>query len=111
MDNFLKREVESDDPMELLGFECDGEPGFMIDCIVEEYLLTGWSPEEVLRLFESPDYPVLNSLLALRGAEMIRAQIGRVAARCGVFRFRTIETPEVELVHITPLGPGGSRDE
>ena len=84
---------EHDDPMELHGIECDGDPDFMIDCLAEEYLRMGWPPDEIFHLFESPCYPALHQMLRARGVEAIRRKIERVAARCGVFRFRTSERP------------------
>lgn len=112
MSEFLKKEVEADDPMELQGIQFDGDPGYMIECVVEEYARLGWPAEEILGLFESPGYPVLRLLLESRGNEAIRRSIERVVARCGIFRATTIEAPEApELVTIAPLGEGGQRDE
>ena len=106
------KEPESDDPMELRATECDGAPDFMIECVVEEYLRMGWPPEQVLRLFESPLYPPLYHLWRSQGAAAIRGRIERVAARCGVFRFRTLQAPaKPELVCITPRREGGCHDE
>jgi hypothetical protein len=104
MSEFLKKEVEADDPMELQGIQFDGDPGYMIDCVVEEYARIGWPAEEILGLFESPGYPVLRLLLESRGKEGIRRSIERVVARCGIFRSRTVEAPEEpHLVTIEPL--------
>ena len=106
------KEPEYDDPMELQGFECDGDPGYMVDCVVEEYLRMGWPPDEVFHLFESPVYPPLHYLLHTQGPEAILRKIEQVAARCGVFRYQTREAPpNPELVAIRPLGEGDSHDE
>ena len=37
----LKKRVEPEDPMELRCVAVDGDPDFMIDCIVEEYARPG----------------------------------------------------------------------
>ena len=106
------KEFESDDPMELQGIWMDGDPDYMLDCVVEEYLRLGWPPDQILRLFGSPSYPVLHQMLHVRGTEALRARIQQIAGRCGVFRFRTSEPPEdPELVAIAPLGQGGREDE
>jgi len=81
------KEPEFDDPMELNGVVCDGDPDVMIDCVIEEYLRMGWSPAEVFRLFQSPFYPLLHAVMRTRGAEPVRRRIEQVRARCGVFRF------------------------
>ena len=112
VDDFVIKQPEQDDPMELRGVQCDGDPGYMIDCLVEEYARMGWPAEKTLQLFESPFYPVLHRMLAVSGKEAIRRRIERVTARCGVFRTRTIETdPPAELVSIAPLAAGDTQDE
>ena len=106
------KELEIDDPMELQGVQCDGDPDYMIECVTEEYMRMGWPPEQILPLFESPFYPLLHQLMQARGVEAIRRSIEGVAARSGVFRFRTLEAPESpELVQITSLRQGGRHDE
>jgi hypothetical protein len=112
MSEWPVKQPEQDDPMELRGVQCDGDPDYMIDCLVEEYARIGWPAEKILQLFESPFYPVLHSMLAGMGREAIRRRIERVAARCGVFRTRTFEAaPPAELVAIAPLGAGDTQDE
>ena len=103
----FRKELESDDPMELLAVECDGDQDYMIDCVAEEYARLGWPAKEIVLLFESPFYPALHLMLRARGAETVRRRIEAVVARCGVFRTRTFEAdPEPELVTI-----GGSPHE
>ncbi len=97
------KELEYDDPMELQAVQVDGDPGFMIDCVSEEYARLGWSSQQILELFQSPDYPFLHQMLRVLGAGAVRERIERVIARCGVFRTSTIEAapdPELELVNI-----------
>ncbi len=103
----LRKSVDVDDPMELRGFECDGDPDYMIDCLVEEYVRLGWPPEKILGLFEAPGYPMLHALWHTKGPETIRRKIERVARRTGVFRFRTVEQPlDDEPVRITTTKQG-----
>ncbi|MBI3665786.1 MAG: hypothetical protein HY236_06090 [Acidobacteria bacterium] len=111
MDQILKKEPAFDDPMELQAVQLDGDPDFMIDCIVEEYARIGWTADRIFRLFESPLYPALHSLLLARGVDEIRRRVERVVTRCGVFRVRTFEAPEAaELVNVAPLTEGGSQE-
>ena len=108
------KELEYDDPMELRAVQVDGDPGFMIDCVTEEYARLGWSSQQILELFQSLDYPFLHQMLQALGATVIRARIERVIARYGVFRVRTLEAapdPELELVHLAPLPEGGTKYE
>ena len=108
------KELEFDDPMELQAVQLDGDPDFMIDCVTEEYARLGWSSQQILQLFQSPDYPFLHHMLQVQGADAVRNRIDQVIARCGVFRVRTVEAapdPELELVTIAPLTEGGPQDE
>ena len=95
------KECEPDDPMQLHAAWCDGSPEFMLDCVAEEYLRLGWTPLQILGLFQSPQYPVLHQMLRAKGVDAVRHRIQRVAARCGVFRCRTI----------TAVHDGGTCDE
>jgi hypothetical protein len=104
----LKKRPESDDPMELRGVVCDGDLELMMDCVIEEYVRTGWAVDQVMHLFDSPSYPLLHEFLRVRGAQAIRKKIVETTRRCGVFRFRTAEAPpEPELVQIDPASEGG----
>ena len=112
MNDRWTKEPEKDDPMELQGFECDGDPDFMIECLIEEFTRLGWPGEKIARMFESPVYPVLHRLGQTRGPEAIRRKVELVTQRCGIFRFRTVErTPEDELVQIAATKEGGLKDE
>lgn len=101
MDETLKKKPEPDDPMELRGVACDGDPDFMVDCLIEEYAWMGWRAQDIMGLFESPSYPVLHGLYRTQGAESIRHRVEVVIQRFGGFRFQTTERPaEHELVQI-----------
>ncbi len=107
-----RKQADPDDPMELVGVECDGDPDFMLECIVEEYARMGWEPERILRLFASPHYPMLHNFWRARGSEAIRRKVEATSRRCGVFRFRTTQRPQADrLVEISPAGEGGEKDE
>ena len=107
-----RKEADPDDPMELVGAECDGDPDFMLECIVEEYARMGWEPERIVQLFASPHYPVLHGFWRTMGSGAIRRKVEATSRRCGVFRFRTVERPPADrLVEISRAEGGGEKDE
>jgi hypothetical protein len=67
----LSRPVEFDDPMELMANPVEGDPYVMLDCIVEEFAWMGYTTEEILALFDNPEYPVLNQLARFFGKEEV----------------------------------------
>jgi hypothetical protein len=91
----LAREVEPEDPMELVATPVEGEPDFMLQCIVEEFTWMGMDAEQLLGLFRNPEYPVLNQLLRHYGAEAIQQRVRALQGPLGGIRFReVIEEPE-----------------
>src|SRR5581483_2386529 len=85
----LTRTVEPEDPMELVANPVQGDPEVMLQCIVQEFAWMGWDADQLLQLFDSPEYPVLNQLLAHYGAEQIQRVVASLLAETGVFRFQT----------------------
>jgi hypothetical protein len=83
----LSRIVESEDPLELIATPMPGDPDFMVESIVQEFVWMGWSAEQLLELFQSPMYPVLNQLREHYGDEVIRDNVQRIVERAGVFSF------------------------
>lgn len=79
------RPVEQEDPMELMATPAQGDPEFMLQCLVEEFAWLGMGKDELLGLFHSPTYPVLNQLLAHFGAEAVRRRVEELLGRVGVF--------------------------
>jgi hypothetical protein len=111
------RPVESEDPMELVATPAPGDPGVMLECIVQEFAGMGWDAAQLLALFRSPAYPVLNQLLAYYGEEAVSAKVRELLGRWGVFRVReTIaDDPEPdaddepELIQLTVRQSAGGR--
>jgi hypothetical protein len=103
----LTREIEPDDPMELVATPAPGDPDEMLECLIQEFLWMGTSAEELMHLFRSPGYPVLQQLLALFGEEAIRARIETVLGDVGGVRFHAVVSDEVEaeLEHEPELIP------
>lgn len=87
----LTREVEAEDPMELMANPVHGDPEVMLQCIVEEFAWMGMEANELLGLFHSPMYPVLNQLLEHFGEEAVRQRVQTLLGGAGVL-FRVQET-------------------
>jgi hypothetical protein len=76
------KEVEEDDPMELVGValpveDVDG----MTDAVIQEYLFMGWSLKQVLHIFQSPAFNMTHQILHDRGEEYVRSRIRLVVER------------------------------
>jgi hypothetical protein len=105
----ISREVEPEDPLELVATPVQGDPEVMLQCIVQEFAGMGWDAAELLALFRNPFYPVLNQLLGYYGEEGVRERVQELLGQTGVFRVReTIapdpepdEGPEPELIQLT----------
>lgn len=73
---------EPTDPHELVGVElANGDPDFMAECLVEEYLLLGWSDRQLMTLFERPCFGMTHSIYRDRGHPYIADLITRVRAK------------------------------
>jgi hypothetical protein len=108
----LAREVEGDDPLELVATPAPGDPDLMLESIVQEFAWMGWGPDELLGLFHSPLYPVLNQLCEHFGDGEVRRRVEALLARTGVFRVRETfaedsepgdESPELVQVSVHRL--------
>jgi hypothetical protein len=92
----LDRELLADDPMELTATPVMGDPEYMLQCMIEEYVWMGWSAEDLFGLFQSPHYPVLQDLLRTFGEQRVRREIEQFAQNLGGVTFSATvdETPE-----------------
>ena len=105
----LTRAAGQDDPMELVATPVAGDPDFMLQCIVEEFAWMGMGAEELLGLFRSPAYPVLNQLLRHYGAEAVRERVQALLGALGGVRCCEIineepdreEDEEPELIQLS----------
>ena len=71
------KELEHDDPMELVGVGYATSITLEIDvatarCLIEEYALSGFTAHEIGSLFESPSYTLPHAILLRRGKEFVR---------------------------------------
>lgn len=56
----------------------------MAECFIEEFLMLGYGPGQLLALFRNPHYLGLNLVLRDRGEPFVRDAIREVLARWGV---------------------------
>lgn len=107
----LARDVEPEDPLELVPQTVAGDPAQMLECILQEFAWMGCDAQQLLALFRNPGYPLLCELRAFYGEEEIRRQVESVVLRQGVLKFREhIVEPEEEpeVVQIMPRWENGS---
>jgi hypothetical protein len=99
------RAPKPDDPMEISAISLDGDPHFMLECIVEEYARMGCDRDQIVQMFSDPFYQGPYGLTRALGRERIVQRIDEILLRCGVLKFRMIEQAELEnVVHITVRG-------
>ncbi len=84
----MAKEFESDDPWELVGVLVPTAPGEdatgeMARALVEEFALMGYSPERLLRLFETPFYAGAHAIYRARGEAFVRQTIDKVLREGG----------------------------
>ena len=87
------RPAESADPFQMMAGGVEGDPGLMLDCIVEEYSRMGAGQEEIVRLFDDPQFLATHGLQGLFGAEETRDRVRDVLSRCGVLRVNVTALP------------------
>jgi hypothetical protein len=94
----LDRAVEADDPLELMAEPVPGDPAVMLECLLQEFAGLGEDADDLLAMFRSPAYPLLNMLLAHYGEAELRRRVTDLLGRSGVFRVRETmaEDPDSE---------------
>lgn len=70
------KEVEDDDPFELVGVRFQLPPGVDGDrelarCFVEEYALLGWPADRIRTLFTDPEYAGAHAVAQRRGLALV----------------------------------------
>ena len=74
------KEFDPDDPMELVGVEIPGgNADQVLDDLVQEYLFMGWTPTEIMCLFQSPHYTATHHIYRQKGPDYVKARIGQLA--------------------------------
>ncbi len=68
-----------EDPMELVGVGLpEGDMDHMAECLVEEYMLMGWSERQLRSLFTRPFFQTTHRIYRERGDDYVEALIKRV---------------------------------
>ncbi|RIK86032.1 MAG: hypothetical protein DCC67_03240 [Planctomycetota bacterium] len=88
------REMLPDDPLALHGVQLAGDPGLMLQLLVEEYARIGWGAAEIKRLALDPHYQAFHGLRRLYGDEALCRRIDAIVGRCGVLRVKAVEAPQ-----------------
>jgi hypothetical protein len=81
-----KDEFDFDDPMELNGVAVatdEDTTEAMTECFIEEFMLMGNNPKQLLALFRNPHYLGMNMVLQNRGEQFVRDKIVQIFARWG----------------------------
>jgi hypothetical protein len=85
------REILPDDPLEMYGFEVQGDPTLMLRMLVEEYARIGWGVDAILQLARDPNYLAFYGLRQAYGEEELRRLVSEIISRCGVLRVKATE--------------------
>ncbi len=83
----MAKEFDSDDPWEIVGVLVPTAPdqdatAEMARALVEEFALMGYSPERLLRLFQTPFYTGDHAIYEARGEAFVRQTIDDVLHAC-----------------------------
>ena len=80
-------EPDSTDPLELCGVRAGPatfeETGFLVECLAQEFLRMGFSPQDVLALFRCPDYPLAHRAWLELGEVAVFTLVRDVASTLG----------------------------
>ena len=74
--------LQLNDPHELVGVSlAEGDCDFMAECLVEEYLLLGWSDHQLMSLFTRPHFRMTHQIYLNQGHDYVVALIAQVRAK------------------------------
>ncbi|MCC6888040.1 MAG: hypothetical protein IT536_05835 [Hyphomicrobiales bacterium] len=74
--------LEPSDPHELVGVRFpDGDPDLMAECLIEEYLLLGWSDQQLMSLFTRPCFVMTHRIYRDRGDRYVAELIAHVRSK------------------------------
>ncbi len=87
------RPGEPEDPLKMMAGGVAGDPLLMLDCLVEEYSRMGAGEEEIMRLFDDPQFLATHGLRGLFGADATPKRVRAVLSRCGTLRVKVTALP------------------
>ena len=70
----------------------DGNTELMLRCMVEEYLLAGHSPQEILAMCDQPNYQAFHAAMHSLGRGRAESIVTEAAARVGCHRVQFSES-------------------
>ena len=69
------------DPMEFVAVPLpEGDPDLMAQCVIEEFMLMGWSERRLMTLFTHPGFRATHRIYVDRGEAHVRELIARVGS-------------------------------
>lgn len=75
----MMKPAAEDDPMEFVAVPLPGgDPDRMAECVIEEFMLMGWSERRLMTLFTHPRFQATHRIYLDRGEDHVRALIARV---------------------------------
>lgn len=80
------RPAEPEDPFQMFAGGVAGDPGLMLDCLVEEYSRLGYDEDGLYALFDDPLFLATHGLCDLFGPAETRERVRAVLSHCGVLR-------------------------
>jgi len=86
------RPAEPDHPMMVEGGVIDGDTALMFRCMIEEYLLNGYSIDTIRDMCIQPNYQAFYAAFQSLGSEKGELILSQTAARIGQHRVRFIES-------------------
>lgn len=86
------RPAEPDHPMVVEGGVIDGDTELMFRCMVEEYLMSGHTPEAILAMCRQPNYQAFHAAIHSIGIERGVAIVSEAAGRVGCHRVQFSES-------------------
>lgn len=84
-----EKEFDPDDPMEFTGVALPGNTmEAMAECFVEEFIMMGYTDEQLLKMFQEPFYAAVHQVYREKGEAYVTALIRQARSKLGTFRFR-----------------------
>jgi hypothetical protein len=111
------RSAEPEDPLLMQAISVEGDPDLMLRCVVQEFLSMGWDVEQILSLFEDPEYPALCELGQYYGVTGLRERIAGLLGPVHRLPFEVVmweapeSKPEPELLELGVLAPRQGGDD
>ncbi len=73
--------VKQHDPYELVAVNvAAGDADYMAECVVEEFVLAGWTDRQLMSLFTCPYFRLTHQIYVEQGHDYVRALIERIRA-------------------------------